>query len=306
MTTTVTVLLFLLFPIHIFCYTNTAINLLVRSPSDSTRYCIDVATLPNGRYVNVTYFGWRKPYLASSSVNPCDVSTLNQTFPNGFSSNTMLILYEHDCKMTEHAWNVQTAFGSNISLMIITTRTDTQYELTYNTTAMPVSIPVAVFWQEDFKKLQNRFKNFDTIELSIAYPPDDSRKFRPAVLLMFLLVFFVLLCGNLWAADEFKKKIQVDKPKENIQQTPPPPTSSTLANTNNRPLTRILSKNGSISPSEISSTDVSSKAEPAVIPITCCVIIIIICFAVGWLLLLYFFPSVMIYILQGKYEFIYP
>ena len=31
-----------------------------------------------------------------------------------------------------------------------------------------------------------------------------------------------------------------------------------------------------------------------------CVIVVILCFAVGWLLLIYYFPKVMIYILQGN------
>ena len=46
------------------------------------------------------------------------------------------------------------------------------------------------------------------IELSIDYPPEIPKKFRPAVLLMFLLVLFILICGNFWAADEFKRKIK--------------------------------------------------------------------------------------------------
>ena len=47
--------------------------------------------------------------------------------------------------MTEHAWNVEQQYGKEISLMILTNRTNTHYELTYNTTTMPVSIPVLNF-----------------------------------------------------------------------------------------------------------------------------------------------------------------
>ena len=314
--TRITVVFLFLFPSLVLSYSDQAINLLVRassSTSDYSRYCIELATLPNGGVVNVTNFGWYTPYLASSSIDPCDVVNLNQSLPHSFSANSMVILYEHNCKMTEHAWNVQRLFGSQISLMIITNRTDTQYELTLNATAMPVSIPVVVFLEDDFIKLKNRYPDFNSMRLSIGFPPNDSRKFRPAILLMFLLVFVILLCGNFWAADEFRKKIN---PQKTIHETPPdtPETPDTASSELNSPpirtrresFTQIVPKRNSVAPSEISTSERTpsapsqKKAEPALIPLTCCVIIIIICFAVGWLLLLYFFPKVMIYILQGK------
>jgi hypothetical protein len=269
-------------------YTDESINLLVRSISTSHihRYCIELAKLPNGHTVNITNFGWHLPYLSSPSVNGCNISDLNTSLPSSFPSNTILILYEHQCKMTEHAWNVEQIFGQQISLMILTNRTNTRYELTYNTTAMPVSIPVLIFWKDDFIKLTNTYTDLNNTQLSIDYPPDVSRKFRPAVLLMFLLVFIVLLCGNFWAADEFKSKII----NENIDANSHSPSSNRV------PLTdEIISKRNSVIPNGRSQNN-----EPAIIPMTCCVIVLIISFAVGWLLLIYFFPKVMIYILQGK------
>ena len=282
-------LFLLLFPI-VHSYTDASINLLVRpiSTSNIHRYCIDLATLPDGRTVNITAFGWHLPYLSSPSVNACDISNLNTSLPNPFPFNKILILYEHGCKITEHAWNVEKQFGTNISLMIITNRTNTHYELTYNTTAMPVSIPVLIFWKNDFDAMMNAYNNLKDIQLSIDYPPDIPRKFRPAVLLMFLLVFIVLICGNFWAADEFKNKIH----NENNQ----------LSNSNGTSLIDETRR------SEITAKQNSVMAngrlkdhEPAVIPMTYCIIALMISFAVGWLLLLFYFPKVMIVILQGKY-----
>ncbi len=287
--------LLLLFPLMVQSYTQGAINLLVRSSTTSNidRYCIELAKLPNGRVVDITTFGWHIPYLALPSVNACNISDLNNSLPNSFSSNNILIVYEHDCKMTEHAWNVEEQFGSEISLMIITNRTNTQYDLSYNTTTMPVSIPVLVFWKNDFHKMTKTYGNLNSVELSIANPPDLSKTFRPAIILMFLLVFVVLIGGNFWAADEFKSKIKTED--TNINNQLPNFNSSTI--TNEEPPSEIITKQNSIVPNEI-----SQETEPAIIPMTYCVIILIICFAVGWLLLLYYFPNVMIYILQGKYE----
>jgi len=274
--------LLLLSPI-VHSYTEDSINLLVRSSKTSNiqRYCIELAKLPNDRIINITNFGWHIPYLSSPSVNACNISDLNTSLPNTFSSNTILILYEHNCKITEHAWNVEQQYGQQISLMIITNRTNTIYELTYNTTTMPVTIPVLIFWNNDFIKMNNKYPNLSSIELSINYPPDVSKKFRPAILLMFLLVFIILICGNFWAADEFKNRI-----------------NNQLSITDDQPSSQIITKQNSIIPNEIP----QKKDESAVIPITYCVIILMICFAVGWLLLLYYFPTVMIYILQGKYQ----
>lgn len=303
------IFLFLLLPM-IDCYTTTSINLLVRSLTTSyiQRYCIELAKLPNDRVINITNFGWHTPYLFSSSVNACNISDLNASLPNSFPSNTILIIYENNCKMTEHAWNVQTQFGSEISLMIITNRTNTQYELTYNITTMPVSIPVLIFWTNDFNAMLNKYSNLNSIELSIDNPPDVSKKFRPSIILMFLLVLFVLLCGNFWAADEFKYRIneqymetdsQLSNSNTSSQSSRPTTTersSSSQVITNERSLSYRTTKRNSVTPSEL-----SQKMKPAVIPMTYCVVVFIILFAVGWLLLLYYFPKVMIYILQGKY-----
>lgn len=279
----------LLFPLMVHAYTDGSINLLVRSISTSHihKYCIELAQLPNEKTVDVSTFGWRKPYLSSSSINACNITALNQSLPQNLSSNTMLILYEHQCKITEQAWHVEKVFGSNISLMIITDRTNTQYELIYNVTEMPVSIPVVVFWSNDFNKLTTRYSDLSSVEFSIAYPPDLAATFRPAVLLIFVLVFFILLCGNLWAADEFKKLIdKEDVVTSTSELTPTPPSRKYERRT----------------------SDASSKkpelARPAIIPMTYCIIVVIICVAVGWLLLLFYFPTVMIYILQGNDSFV--
>jgi hypothetical protein len=269
-------------------YTDEAINLLVHSitTSDMYRYCIELAKLPNGHTVNITNFGWHLPYLASTSADACNISNLNNYLPSSFSSNTILILYEHECTMTEQSWNIEKQFGQEIVLMIITKRTNTQYQLTYNSTTMPVTIPVVIFWENDFIKINN----LSNIELSIDYPLNTPRRFRPAIILMFLLVLIVLLCGNFWAADEFKKKIQ-DQDMDTKSQL-------TSANTTR---VHIIAKQNTIAPSVA-----SQNKELAFLPMNCCFIIIMICFAVGWLLLIYFFPQVMIYILQGRsYSFIY-
>jgi hypothetical protein len=279
-------LLLLFFPI-VHSYTDESINLIVRpiSTSNIRRYCIELAKLPNNNTVNITDFGWHLPYLSSRSVNACNISDLNSSLPSSFSSNKILILYEHECKMTEHAWNVEKQFGKGISLMIITNRTNTRYELTYNITTMPVSIPVLIFWEDDFNKMIKTYDNLNNIELSIDYPPDTTRKFRPAILLMFLLVFIVLICGNFWAADEFKDKINHQNLDTNSQLS----GSNTAPLTNQRTRSEIIAKRNSVTSNEL-----------AIVPMTYCVIVLMICFAVGWILLLYYFPKVMIVILQGK------
>ena len=292
------VVLLLLLPIMVDSYTSGAINLLVRTSttSDIQRYCIELAKLPNGLVVNTSTFGWRIPYLASPSVNACDVTNLNTSLPSSFSSNTILIVYEHNCKMTEHAWNVQQQFGPNISLMIITNRTDTQYDLSYNTTAMPVSIPVLIFWQDDFNRMTTKYgTSLSSVELSIADPPDLTKTFRPAIILMFLLVFVVLICGNFWAADEFKSKLKIEEHQEPNNHLSIIDTSTT---TIEEPSPEIITKQNST----VHREEMPEKSEPAILPMTYCVIVLIIFFAVGWLLLLYYFPTVMIYILQGKYK----
>lgn len=273
-------------------YTDSAINLLVRSStsSDYYRYCIELAKLPNGQTVNVSDFGWYNPYLASSTIDACNATSLNTSLSSTLFSRTMLIIYKHGCTMTEQAWNVEQRFGQ-IALMIITDRQDTSYELTYNTTTMPVSIPVVMFLNSDFDNLKNRYENLNSIQLSIDYPVDVGRKFRPAVLLMFLLVLVVLLCGNFWAGDEFKR---IMKEHDND-------SSSQISSTNSSPRVdetapvQIVTKQNSPRLSED-----SEEKKLAILPMTCCFIILMIFFAVGWLLLLYYFPQVMIYVLQGN------
>ncbi|CAF1102251.1 unnamed protein product [Rotaria sp. Silwood1] len=290
---TIILLYCLLFFPTVFSYTDESINLLIRSTlstSNMHRYCIELAKLPNNRTVDIKNFGWHSPYLSSPSVNACNISSLNESLPNTLPSNTTLIIYEHECKMTEHAWNIEKYYlGQQISLMIIINRTNTRYELSYNATLMPVTIPVLIFWRNDFIKMNNKYENLNNIELSIDYPFMMIRKFRPAILLMFLLVLFILLCGNFWAADEFKNKIR----KQNLDTNHELSDLNTTSLTNERSISKILTKQNSITPNETSENN-----EPAVLPMTCCAIILIICFAVGWLLLLYYFPKVMIYILQ--------
>jgi len=289
----------------VISYTDDSINLLVRSSNQSTvrRYCVELAKLPNGHTVNITGFGWHFPYLASPSVNACNITDLANSLPRTFPLKTILIVYEHQCKMTEHAWNVEKLFTKNISLMIITNRTDTPYSLTYNTTTMPVSIPVLIFWQNDFNKINKTYNNISNIELSIDYPLDMPKKFRPAVLLMFLLVLFILLCGNFWAADEFLRKIK--NRNGNFQ------SESTSLNTS--PIINDFQEsnniqNETIMPKENNNTHIENRTprnnEPAIIYMPYFIIALILCFAVGWLLLIYYFPKVMIYILQGNVQHI--
>jgi hypothetical protein len=202
--------------------------------------------------------------------------------------------------MTEHAWHVQNQFGLNISLMILTNRTNTHYELTYNTTVMDVSIPVLIFGQNDFNKINKTYNNISDIQISITYPLEMPKKFRPVVLLMFVLVLFILLSGNFWAADEFVRKIQnriVNIQSETTSSNITPisneyPESST---TNNSEQTTIPK------PHETTPTNKTPRNnEPAIIYMPYCIIALILCFAVGWLLLIYYFPKVMIYVLQGN------
>ena len=288
-------LVFLLFllPAFVNAYTDSSINLLVRSSptSQARRYCIELAKLPNGHVINVSYFGWYRPYLASPSVNACNASDLRQSLPSAVIANRMLIVYEHDCKMTEHAWNVQQSFGDQIRLMILTNRTDTRYTLTLNSTAMPVTIPTLVFWQKDFDRLTGTYQNLSNVEFSIVFPTNLPRKFRPATLLMFLLVFVVLIGGNFWAADEFRRRInEMHSRKSHLSVI-----SNDTPATSRPDSSQIITKQNSVEP-----LTPPQDHEPAVIPMTYCIIVFILCFAVGWLLLIYYFPKVMIYVLQGK------
>jgi len=284
--------------------TDDSINLLVRSSTNSTirRYCVELAKLPNGHTINITNFGWHNPYIASPSVNACNTTDLEHYLPITFPLNTILILYEHQCKMTEHAWNIQWKYGENISLMILTNRTNTHYELTYNTTTMPVSIPVLIFWLNDFNKMNKTYNNnISHIEISISYPLDLPKKFRPAILLMFLLVLFILISGNFWAADEFVRKIK----NRNINTHSESPTSNTSPISNDyHDLLVNHTHDERIIPNTNQNTLQADKSpknnEPAIIYMPYCVIGVILCFAIGWLLLIYYFPKVMIYILQGK------
>lgn len=284
-----------------------SINLLVRSSVNSTnrRYCVQLAKLPNGHTVNVTGFDWHFPYIASPSVNGCNVTDIKQSLPSSFPLNTLLVLAEHQCKMTEQSWNIESVYGPNIILMILTNRTNTNYALTYNTTTMPVSIPVLIFWQKDYDRIENIYGNVSDVQMTIIYAPDLPKKFRPAVLLMFVLVFCILLCGNFWAADEFVRKIKhrslnthtesissndstrsTHPPESTINNNVDPSTPATAA-------TRVLEHAPKRKPTP-------SNSEPAILSMPYCIIGMILCFAIGWILLIYYFPKVMIYILQGK------
>ncbi|CAF0956509.1 unnamed protein product [Adineta steineri] len=281
-----------------------SVNLLVRSSTEPNvrRYCVSVAKLPNGNTVNITGFGWHNPYIASPMVNGCNVTDLKNLLPNTFPIKTTIILYEHQCKMTEHAWNIESLFGKNISLMILTNRTNTNYELSYNKTAMPVSIPVLIFWINDFNKINKTYTNISTIEISMNYAPVIEKKFRPAVLLMFLLVLFILLCGNFWAADEFVRKIKHRHTnKENESES-----VNTSRTSNDNPDTISNNNPNIIAESKINkNTNLDNKTpsnnEPAIIYMPYCIIALLLVFAVGWLLLIFYFPKVMIYILQAMF-----
>jgi len=283
--------------------TDDSINLLVRSSINSTirRYCAELAKLPNGHTVNITNFSWHNPYIASQSVNACNITDLKNSLPKTFALKTLLILYEHQCKMTEHAWNVEQQYKENISLMILTNRTNIHYELTYNTTTMPVSIPVLIFLQNDFNKINKTYDNISSIQISIDYPLELPRKFRPAVLLMFLLVLVILLSGNFWAADEFKRKIK--NPNLDTHSESPSTTTGPISNDdqgssiNNNSDSIIIPISNRNTPKQ---HKLPSNNEPGIIHMPYCVIPVILCFAVGWLLLIYYFPKVMIYILQGN------
>lgn len=297
-------LFLVLFSLISIVSTDDSINLLVRSSINPTirRYCVDLAKLPNGLTINVTNFGWHNPYLASPTVNACNVTDLENSLPSGFPLKTILIIYEHGCKITEHAWNVETLYGKNISLMVLTNRTNTHYELTYNTTSMPVSIPVLVFVQSDFNKMNNVYGNISDIEMSIDYALDMPKKFRPAILLMFVLVFVILICGNHWAANEFQRKViqeassnHSDSTSLSVPSTPNDFQDSILNNVSDE---TALQKSNKKSSDE---DKAPRNSEPAIIYMPYCIIALILCFAVGWLLLIYYFPKVMIYILQGKF-----
>ncbi|CAF0983325.1 unnamed protein product [Adineta steineri] len=281
-----------------------SVNLLVRSSTEPNvrRYCVSVAKLPNGNTVNITGFGWHNPYITSPMVNGCNVTDLKNLLPNTFPLKTTIILYEHQCKMTEHAWNIESLFGKNISLMILTNRTNTNYELSYNKTAMPVSIPVLIFWINDFNKINKTYTNISNIEISMNYAPVIEKKFRPAVLLMFLLVLFILLCGNFWAADEFVRKIKHRHTnKENESES-----VNTSRTSNDNPDTISNNNPNIIAESKINkNTNLENKTpsnnEPAIIYMPYCIIALLLVFAVGWLLLIFYFPKVMIYILQAMF-----
>ncbi|CAF1229027.1 unnamed protein product [Adineta steineri] len=281
-----------------------SVNLLVRSSTEPNvrRYCVSVAKLPNGNTVNITGFGWHNPYIASPMVNGCNVTDLRNLLPSTFPLKTTIILYEHQCKMTEHAWHIESLFGKNISLMILTNRTNTNYELSYNKTAMPVSIPVLIFWINDFNKINKTYTNISNIEISMNYAPVIEKKFRPAVLLMFLLVLFILLCGNFWAADEFVRKIKHRHTnKENESES-----VNTSRTSNDNPDTVSNNNPNIIAESKINkNTNLDNKTpsnnEPAIIYMPYCIIALLLVFAVGWLLLIFYFPKVMIYILQAMF-----
>lgn len=293
--------------------TDDSINLLVRSSANSTirRYCVELAKLPNGHTVNITGFSWHNLHIASPSVNACNTTDLKDSLPPKLPSNTLLILTEHQCKMTEHAWHVEEQYGHNISLMILTNRTNTHYELIYNVTTMPVSIPVLIFVQNDFNRINQTYNknNLSSLQMSIDYPLELTKKFRPAVLLMFALVLFILLSGNFWAADEFVRKIKnrnINSHSESASSTTTTTATTPASNdflessVNNHYDNLNLPK-----PDEnTSTTNKDNKSptnnEPAIIYMPYCIIAVILTFAVGWLLLIYYFPKVMIYILQGK------
>lgn len=309
MTKLIIVLVALFCPI-VFGYTDESINLLARpSTARSTirRYCVELAKLPNGRTVNITGFGWHNPYLAPTSVNACSIADIKEYLPPSFRPNTLLILTEHQCKMTEHAWNVQQRFGQQISLMILTNRTNTLHDLSLNGSAMPVSIPVLIFWQKDFDRL-SKFSgnNVFSVELSISYPLVLPRKFRPAVLLMFALVFFILLAGNAWAADEFRRKVSDQHSETHIDSSPLNTSARSDQLENASDTDRDNQGNDSLGNRIENSTRKNSISttpknnEPAILAMPYCIIALILCFAVGWLLLIYYFPKVMIYVLQGK------
>lgn len=203
--------------------------------------------------------------------------------------------------MTEHAWHVEAQYGGNISLMVLSNRTGVTYELTYNTTAMPVSIPVLVFGQRDFNTINKTYGNVSQLGMTITYAPEMPKKFRPAILLMFLLVLLILLCGNFWAADEFIRKVK--NKNLSTQSASPSSNASTLSAgnrdliTDDHPAEAVEPKPAEIT---IDKNQSPSNSEPAILYMPYCIIALILCFAVGWILLIYYFPKVMIYVLQGK------
>ncbi|CAF3460034.1 unnamed protein product [Rotaria socialis] len=301
MTTTIIVCLILM--LQMFTgYGDDSINLLVRSSNDSTirRYCVELAKLPNGRTINVTSFGWHNPYIASSSVNACNITDLADSLPQTFSILTTLIIYEHQCKMTEHAWHVEKQYGKNISLLILTNRTNTHYELKFNTTDMPVSIPVLILVQKDFNKISKIYTNMSDIEISMNYAPVIPRKFRPATLLMFALVFIILLCGNHWAADEFMSKMRKNNPKtQNV-----PSNLNTIPTANefqDSPAQETIIPKSTTNAHDDGDNRSLRNTEPPILHLSYCIIVFILCFAVGWLLLIFYFPKVMVYILQALF-----
>jgi hypothetical protein len=129
------------------------------------------------------------------------------------------------------------------------------------------------------------------------------KKFRPAVLLMFLLVLFILLCGNFWAADEFIRKIKNRDVNTQSESTSlnTSPIINDFQESNNTPNETIIPKANNNTPIE---NRTPRNNEPAIIYMPYFIIALILCFAVGWLLLIYYFPKVMIYVLQGNVQHI--
>jgi hypothetical protein len=276
-------------------YTDESINLLVRSVDTARihRYCIEPTHLSNGRRVNISRFGWRTPFIASAVVDPCNISHLQQSLPSSLPANTMLILHEHNCRITRQVSNVQATFGRNLSLIIISERTNTRYTLTSTLSDTSVTIPTFILWKKDFQRMNDFYGNLsNTIELSVGYPPIMLKRFRPATLLMFVLVFVVLLVGNHWAADQFRRC----KTEQHVND------ASTLANSsstvNQSDSSQIISKTDAVT-----SNESSDDLEPAIIPMTYCIVVFILLFAVTWLLLIYYFPNIMIYVLQSNSSF---
>ena len=170
---------------------------------------------------------------------------------------------------------------------------------------MPVSIPVLILSQNDWQKINQTYGNPNNLQFSIDYGLVMPKKFRPAVLLMFALVLFILLCGNFWAADEFIRKISrrtLDSESESTSLNPSPVSNNHHDHHQQQQPSTSHNQNETANPTESTPQENKSpsNSEPAILAMPYCLIALLLCFAVGWLLLIYYFPKVMIYVLQGK------
>jgi len=109
---------------------------------------------------------------------------------------------------------------------------------------------------------------------------------------------------NFWAADEFIRKIKnrnINTPSESTSSNTSPISNDYQDSPTNNDRDDIpipIPRTNQNTPKENKSP---KNTEPAILYIPYCVIAVLLCFAVGWLLLMYYFPKVMIHVLQAMF-----